>query len=651
MALASWTQQQILSQLNSGYHWSSGTITYSFPTTSSGIYGVQEARGFRALNATQQSYAKMALQEWDDLIAPDLSQTTSTSNIDFGMTNTGIGYAQTYYPTIGSVWFSSAYSDLVSPQVGQHSFLTYIHEIGHAFGLNHMGNYNGTGNWTPSSYQDSGVYSVMSYFGPNWGSGSSNGEGLVAWADWIGADGRLYSPQTPMVNDIMAIQSMYGIETSTRTGDTVYGFGSNITGTLASIYNFTVNQNPIITIFDSSGNDTLNLSGWTTPSTINLAPGGYSSCNSMTNNIAIAYSCNIENAIGGAGADTINGNALDNRLDGGAGADKLAGGAGNDTYIVDNAADVITELSGAGIDLVQSSVSYILAANVENLTLTGSANINGTGNTLANIITGNSGNNILDGQAGTDTMDGGSGSDIYLINLAGDHPAAEIRDSGSTGTDEVRFTATSAGTLTLYAGDTGIERVVIGTGTGVTAATGATTALNVNASSVLNALTIVGNSGTNILTGTALNDVLDGGAGNDTLIGGNGDDTLIGGAGNDILTGGAGADKFVFNASLNASNNVDTLTDFQPGLDIIQLSSAIFKTIGTTTGSLTQSQFWAGAGVIKGHDTDDRIVYNTTTGALYYDADGSGSGAATQICLLGSNTHPTIASTNFQVIA
>src|SRR5690606_23518912 len=128
-------------------------------------------------------------------------------------------YAHAYYPTIGSVWFSAAYDDLVNPVLGDYGYSTYPHEIGHAIGLNHMGDYNGDDDDGPSSWQDSTLLSIMSYYGPD----THKGKGDVAWADWMGADGRLYSPQTPMLNDIMVIQEMYGVPV-TRADNTIYGF-------------------------------------------------------------------------------------------------------------------------------------------------------------------------------------------------------------------------------------------------------------------------------------------------------------------------------------------------------------------------------------------------------------------------------------------
>jgi uncharacterized delta-60 repeat protein len=408
--------------------------------------------------------------------------------------------------------------------------------------------------------------------------------------------------------------------------------------------------------FAASGSSTLTLfAGDTGIELVVIGTGTDPLANSTATTALSVNASAVTNAlwiVGNAGANTLTGTAFNDTLDGGAGNDKMAGGNGNDTYVVDSASDVVTESSASGgTDLVLASVSYTLGTNVENLTLTGSAATNGTGNALSNTITGNSARNVIDGKAGVDHLDGGDGSDLYMIGLAGDHTAGEIADTGASGTDEVRFASTKASTLTLYAGDTGIEQVTIGTGTGIAPVATGTAALNVNAAAVTNALSITGNAGANILTGTAFDDTLNGGAGADTLVGGSGNDTLVGGNGSDVLTGGAGADAFVFNLAPNASSNKDTITDFTSSTDVLQLSKTIFTAISGAVGGLAIEQFWSGAGAVAGHDADDRIVYNTTTGVLYYDADGSGSGSAVQIALLGTATHPALAYTDIFLAA
>jgi len=382
--------------------------------------------------------------------------------------------------------------------------------------------------------------------------------------------------------------------------------------------------------------------------------------------------------------------------------------------------------------LVMSSASVVLSANVENATLTGSANLSVTGNADRNVIVGNSGDNIISGGGGHDSLDGGEGSDLYVIDRTQDAYRNEIHDSGTQGIDEVRVTATTAGQIYLDIGDTGLERVVIGTGTGAVADTTGTTPIAVFAQFAPNALTIIGNAGANKLTGTAFADVLDGGAGADTLYGGAGNDTyyvdnagdkineragggddtviasvsfklgnsvetltlsgtddlsgtgangnntlngnsgnnvldggkgddslngfdgndiLIGGAGNDTLAGGSGADAFRFTAVPKASNGVDLILDFNSAdADRIELAKAVFHGFGSATSQITSEQFWSGAGVNAAHDATDRLIYDTTTGALWFDADGTGKGLAVQIAQLGTAVHPALAFSDLYIV-
>ncbi|MGP1677854.1 MAG: putative Ig domain-containing protein, partial [Burkholderiales bacterium] len=249
--------------------------------------------------------------------------------------------------------------------------------------------------------------------------------------------------------------------------------------------------------------------------TVYELPGG--GFDTVKSSVSYALPANVENLVltgtadidgtGNDAANRITGNSGNNTLDGGAGVDALLGGAGDDIYIVDNQSDTITEDAGEGTDTVQASVSFALGDNLENLTLTGTAAANATGNALANALTGNAADNILDGAAGADTMAGGAGDDTYFVDNAGD-VVTELADEGID---------------TVYAG------------VDFTLADGAGNGANVeNVVLYGAATTATGNSLDNQLVGNALNNTLGGGAGSDFLDGGAGADSMTGGAGDDI---------------------------------------------------------------------------------------------------------------------
>ena len=158
MPLRDPTQQEVYDQLNIGSNWGSSVITYSFPVTSDGLNTSSgEGPGFTAMLASGQVAARLAISLWDDLITADFQEippgsSSVSSDLEFGMTTTGPSYAWANFPNVGSIWFNPIYgassgtNNIVSPTIGQHGFISVIHEIGHALGLNHAGNYNGSGN-------------------------------------------------------------------------------------------------------------------------------------------------------------------------------------------------------------------------------------------------------------------------------------------------------------------------------------------------------------------------------------------------------------------------------------------------------------------------------------------------------------------------
>jgi hypothetical protein len=370
--------------------------------------------------------------------------------------------------------------------------------------------------------------------------------------------------------------------------DSILGLGGNDTlnGSAANDYLDGGTGNDVLNggsgsdrMAGGTGNDTYAVSS--SGDTVIEANGqGTDTVNSsVTFSLAGQY---IENlTLTGSGNINGTGNSLNNVITGNAGVNVLTGSTGNDTYVVNNTTDKVIEANGQGTDKVNSSVSFSLSGQyIENLTLTGSANINGIGNSLNNTLIGNAGRNALNGSTGTDRMEGKAGNDTYYVNTAAD----KVIEANGQGTDKVY----SAATFSLSGQY--IENLTL-TGSAHISGTG--------------------NSLANTITGNAGNNVLNGSTGRDTL------------------TGAAGADHFFFNTALGSSN-IDRITDYSVASDTIRLENSIFTAVGAP-GTLAASAFRIGTAAA---DATDRIIYNSATGALLYDADGSGAGAARQFATL-----------------
>lgn len=359
---------------------------------------------------------------------------------------------------------------------------------------------------------------------------------------------------------------------------------------------------------------------------------------------SIALLGNIENLkFTGAGGATLIGNGIANSLFGGGGndlldgggsdfGDYLRGGAGNDTYVVRNTSDQLDEFDyvnlqtdAGGVDLVRVFVSSFLlneGSNLENLVYAGNydgdplGTFSGVGNSLANTLTGGAqkdyllgmgGNDVLNGLGGADDMNGGAGNDTYYVNHSGDIASENIDDGAA---DVVMSSVTYE----------------LGQGIDIAYLTG-TARINLTGNEDEN--TLIGNAGANIIKGG-------------TVSAARIADKLNGGLGHDTLSGGLGRDTFIFNTKLSSAN-IDKITDFSAVDDVMHLeNTGIFTALGSARGTLSSSKFWAST-TGKAHDSSDRILYNTRTGELFYDPDGTGRKAAIEFANLTNKTKITAA--------
>ena len=753
--------------LLTGVKWTSLNLTFSFPTALS-QYGYT-VTGFEPLNATQMTAVRNILGMFDAYTGLEFTEVTETASVHGTLrfaeeNNAGTAYAYIPDTTVesGDAWFN--HTDYNSPLMGTYASATFIHEIGHALGLDH----GQDGLRALPADHDTLEYSVMTY------------------RSFVGADLSGYTvaegsyPQTLMLDDIAALQHMYGGDNTTNATDTVYTWSAttgamSINGVGLGLVP-TVNK-VFLTVWDGGGIDTYNFANYATNLTVDLRPGAWTTTSAAQladlgsdffpnhfarGNIANAYlyygnpAALIENATGGSGNDTITGNQASNTLNGGSGNDTLNGLTGNDTIIggigvdycivganyinctvtydsstlkftlnsplmgldtvsgveyftffdgtrtaaslippdfaaptllstlpVDNAGSVSSTanlaltfseavLAGSGNITIRYAsgvgVEQISAANTHQVTISGNvviinpnailapgqsfyvivdgtafhdaagnnfsgllnstafnftkvvSAINGTsgadtlngtaGNDTINGLGGNDtlnglgGNDTLDGGTGADRMAGGTGNDLYYVDNISD----TVTESTDPGTDtvysSVRFTLGS-----------NIERLIL---TGSSAING---------------------------TGNTLNNVIVGNSAANTISTSSGHDWLYGKGGADTLTGGTGMDYFVFDTA-PSSGNIDRITDFSVADDTLAMKVSVFTGLGLGTGSLGAAAFFKGA---SASDASDRLIYNASTGALYYDADGVGGVAQQQIAKLATGLGLTAA--DFLLIA
>ena len=437
-----------LSAANGGY------ITYNFPKGNklTGLYnnpryGFSAGYGLSGFSDAQKDAAREAIDLWDDLIAPGFIERGS-NGADIQFSNSyDPGQAYAYYPEYsftnakGWKFFSDIF--VATPEInwsnawlsfGGYGNTTLIHEIGHAIGLSHPGAYNGSGATTyvdQAEYaQDSNQYTLMSYWGDEETSNQPFLRGIVDWST-----GFYNYPQTPMVHDILAVQTAYGADLTTRADDTVYGWNSTAG---KAVYDFSQNLYPIVTIYDAGGNDTIDMSGANASVFINLNDGEYSS------GASAVPSEDVINArrqlMRDAGLTTL--------------ADVAPGTSafwqGLTTSAHEGFLAFETGISGLGVTS-HDNIAIAYGTIIENAIGSNQRDYL-KGNEFANTLIGNDGDDVLEGQAGADTYTGGDGFDTFVLNVI---EQGDVITDFTTGEDTINLA--SSGFAFSFAGNASLS--------------------------------------------------------------------------------------------------------------------------------------------------------------------------------------------------
>lgn len=561
------------------------TVTFAFRATEPGSMP-SDTTGFSQFTAAQIQATLLALQSWADVAGITFQQVTdpgsnysNNATILFGNYSSGQGGAAAfaYLPgnaaagaVNGDVWINNSLSYNATPLMGGYGQLVLTHEIGHAIGLLHPEDYNAgpgvsiTYDANATYFEDSLQYSIMSYF-----SEVNTGASFAAGGSYR------YSA-APLIDDIAAAQRLYGANMTTRTGDTTYGFNSNAGQVW---FDATQSSSLIFAVWDAGGTDTFDFSGYSNNQVIDLRQAAFSNVGGLTGNVGIAMGVQIENAIGGSGADQMRGNSGNNSLRGNGGNDIIDGGLGSDTVIFSgNRADYTITWNGqvgtvvgpdgtdtiTNVEFLQFADQTIAAAPTGGLVVAGDiTNETISGTALADAIGGLGGNDVINGLGGNDTLDGGFGNDT--LN-GGDGDDTLIGGFGSDALNggngyDIADYSTAIGGITMN-------------GTSVTGAAGSDTLSSIEE--------VIGSTFSDNLTGTAGNDVIRGGGGVDVINGAGGNDRLYAGAPAEVAAPDVVKAQSTANTSIGAAVSLTGTFDLVENADIANSTTIPHSTVRAT---------------------------------------------------------------------